>query len=138
MEKINIKIMFSVMWVYVLLNLIFRDLHEFASKDFLEEALTGYVNGVKLTDGLMLLGGIMAQIPIVMVVLSLILKRKTNRLLNLVSGVLILLFLLSNTVTADMDDIFFLFFEISATLFIIWMAWNWKSNANHPLKILKL
>ncbi len=129
MKSIDIRTKLSVLWIFILMNLIFRDLHEFASKDFLEEALTGHVNGVKLTEGLMLFGGILAEIPIAMVVLSLVLKRKANRFLNLVSGLIILSFLIFNIPTADLDDYFFLFFEIGATLLILWSAWKWKSDS---------
>jgi len=124
----DIRTKLSVLWIFILMNLIFRDLHEFASKDFLEEALTGHVNGLKLTDGLMLFGGVLAEIPIIMVVLSLVLKRKSNRFLNLVSGLIILSFLIFNIPTADLDDFFFLFFEMGASAIIIWSAWKWKSN----------
>lgn len=129
MKSIDIRTKLSVLWIFILMNLIFRDLHEFASKDFLEEALTGHVNGVKLTDGLMLFGGILAEIPIGMVVLSLLLKRQSNRILNGISASIILLFLLSNIPNADLDDSFFLFFEIGTTLLILWSAWKWKSDS---------
>ena len=128
MISFDIRSKLSVLWIFILMNLIFRDLHEFASKDFLEEALTGHVNGVKLTDGLMLFGGILAEIPNTMVVLSLILIQKANRFLNLVAGLIILSFLIFNIPTADLDDYFFLFFEIGASLIIIWNAWKWKSS----------
>jgi hypothetical protein len=37
--------------------MIFRDLHEFGRSGFLEEMMTGVVNGVQITDGLLLLVG---------------------------------------------------------------------------------
>ncbi len=132
MNSIDIRTKLSVLWIFILMNLIFRDLHEFASKDFLEEALTGHVNGVKITEGLMLFGGVLAEIPIAMVVLSLMLKKKLNRIFNLVSGSIILAFLIFNIQTADMDDFFFLFFEIAASILILWTAFRWKSNKAYP------
>lgn len=132
MNSIDIRTKLSVLWIFILMNLIFRDLHEFASKDFLEEALTGHVNGVKITEGLMLFGGVLAEIPIAMVVLSLVLKKKLNRIFNLISGIIILAFLIFNIQTADTDDFFFLFFEIVASIFILWTAFKWESNKAYP------
>jgi hypothetical protein len=49
--------------------MIFRDLHEFGRPGFLEEITTGIVNGVQITEELMLVGGVMAEVPISMVLL---------------------------------------------------------------------
>ncbi len=62
----DIKALLSTLWIFVLFNMIFRDLHEFGRPGFLEEIMTGVVNGVQITEGLMLIGGIMAEVPISM------------------------------------------------------------------------
>ena len=67
------KALLSTLWIFVLLNMIFRDIHEFFRLGLLEEMMTGVVNGTQVTEEVMLIGAIMVEIPIVMVLLSQIL-----------------------------------------------------------------
>lgn len=57
----------SSLWVFVFFNMIFRDLHESGRAGFLEEMMTGVVNGVQITEGLLLVGGLMIAIPLLMI-----------------------------------------------------------------------
>lgn len=41
---------------FVLLNIVFRDLHQLDKKEFIEEIMSGVINGVKITDELALVG----------------------------------------------------------------------------------
>jgi hypothetical protein len=97
----------SSLWVFVFLNFIFRDLHEFGRAGFLEEMMTGVVNGVQITDGLLLIGGIMIAIPLLMVPLIQFLNFKANRLTNLFIGVLTIVLVIANNMAPDLDDVFF-------------------------------
>lgn len=114
----------STMWIFLLLNMIFRDLHQIGKAAFIEEILSGVVGGVEITDKLMLFGGVLAEIPILMVLLSKYLPAKLNRWANTLAGVITALVLLSSLPTADLDDIFFLTIEIPALLFIVLVAWE--------------
>jgi Sec-independent protein secretion pathway component TatC len=105
--------------------MIFRDLHEFGRPGFLEEIMTGIVNGVQITEGLMLIGGIMAEIPISMVLLSRVLKYRINRWANIMAGAITIAFVINNGVK-DLDDIFFATIEIVALTLIVWCAWKWR------------
>ena len=53
------KILLSTLWIFVLFNMLFRDIHEIPTREFLEQAITGTMNGVVITDELLLIGGIM-------------------------------------------------------------------------------
>ncbi|MEO1254773.1 MAG: DUF6326 family protein [Bacteroidota bacterium] len=128
-KKLDIKTRLSSLWIFVIFNIVFRDLHEMPTKDFLEEALQGSVNGVQITDDLMLFGGILAEIMIIMPLVSLLAKYKINRLLNLIVGLIIVAFLIFNGNT-DIDDIFFMIVELIALAYILLTAWKWKPVAN--------
>ena len=39
----DIKALLSTLWIFVLFNMVFRDLHEFGRPGFLEEIMTGSV-----------------------------------------------------------------------------------------------
>ncbi len=133
-QKINPQTLLSTLWIFVLFNMVFRDLHQLGKQSFIEEILTGVVNGVEITDELMLVGGFLAEIPIVMVLLSRILNNKVNKWANIVASVITMLVLLSGIASADMDDIFFLVIEVVAFIAIIVIAWKLPSTGPTPVK----
>ena len=124
-NKIKPQTLLSTLWIFVLLNMIFRDLHQLGKKGFIEEIMTGVVNGVKITDELMLYGGFLAEIPILMVLLSRILNDKTNKWANIIASLITMSVLLSGLGSADMDDVFFMIIEFIAFIAIIAIAWNY-------------
>ena len=80
--------MLSTLWIFVLLNTLFRDIHELFRSGMLEEMMTGTVNGVQVTEGFLLLGAIVVEIPIAMVLLSRVLKYRVNRWTNFIASIL--------------------------------------------------
>ena len=131
-NELDMKLKFLALWTFVFLNMIFRDLHELGRPGLLQEMMTGVVNGVQITDGLMLIGGIMIEVPLLMLPLSQLLPFKANRLANMWIGALMIPLMIFVYNPPDLDDIFFLVFEIAALLLIIWYAWRW-SSASQPL-----
>ena len=123
-NKLSSQALLSTLWVFILLNMIFRDLHQFGKSGFIEEMMKGVVNGVLITEELMLLGGFLAEIPILMVLLSRILPDKANKWANVIASVITMLVLLSGLTSADMDDMFFLLIEVVAFIAIIVIAWK--------------
>ena len=130
MINTNIKkeTLLSTLWIFVLLNMIFRDIHQLGKMSFIQEILAGTVNGIEITDELMLFGGFLAEIPIVMVILSRVLNYKANKWGNTIAGVVTSLVLLSALPSADLDDVFFMIIEVTAILVIIRIAWKMPSN----------
>ena len=127
MDLQNRKTVLSTLWLFILLNIIFRDIHQYALKSHLEMLLTGFYNGTEVTDWLMLMGGFIVEIPILMVLLSRILKRKFNRPVNLVACVLTVGVFLAE-LPSDMDDVFFKVIQFAALGVIAWIAWKWKGE----------
>ena len=129
MTDLDKRAKLSSLWVFVFINMIFRDLHEFGRPGFLEEVMTGVVNGVQITDGLLLVGGIMIAVPLLMIPLIQFLNFKANRLTNLFMVVLQILSVIGNNMAPDLDDVFFAVIEIAALLLILRLAWNWTKPA---------
>jgi Sec-independent protein secretion pathway component TatC len=127
-STLEMKAKLSTLWIFVLLNMIFRDLHEFGRPGFLEEVMTGIVNGVQITEGLLLLGGIMIEVPIAMVLLSQLLKVRVNRWANIIAGTITIALVLVNNTAPDLDDMFFTAIEVVALSLIIWYAWRWPKQ----------
>ena len=128
MLTIETKAKLSTLWIFYLLNTIFRDIHEFVEPGFLEEVMTGTFNGTQITEHLMLLGGFMVEVPIAMVLLSRLLPYGANRWANIIAAVITISFEMMNG-TTDLDDTFHMFIEIAALSFIIWSAWRWRNLA---------
>lgn len=119
------RALLSTLWIFVLLNVIFRDLHEIVRPAFLEETMTRAANGVQITEGMLLIAGMMLEIMIVMVVLSRVLKYRVNRLANIFVGAASIALVLVVGRPQDLDDMLFAAVEVVALSIIIWLAWRW-------------
>ncbi len=134
-RKIENRALLSTLWIFILFNMIFRDLHQFGKEGFVEEMMSGVVNGVIITEELMLFGGFLAEIPIVMVLLSRILHDKANKWANIIASLITCLVLLSGLASADMDDIFFMIIESAAFIAILVIAWKLPTHTKtHQLQ----
>jgi len=122
---LDMKARLSTLWIFALLNVIFRDIHEFFRPGMLDELLTGVVNGVTMTEEMLLVAGILLEIPILMVILSRVLTYRWNRLANLIAPVLTVVAVVANGVN-DLDDMWFIGVVIITLLVIMWTAWRWR------------
>ena len=129
MNELDQRAKLTALWVFVFLNMIFRDLHEPGRPGFLEEVMTGVVNGVQVTEGLMLIGGIMIAVPLLMIPLIQFLSFKANRLANLFMGALHIVNIIGVNMAPDLDNVFFAVIEIAALLLILQQAWVWTDGA---------
>ena len=128
--EIDKRALLSTLWIFVLLNMIFRDIHEFFRLGLLEEMMTGIVNGNQVTEQVMLIGAFMVEIPILMVLLSRILNYKINRWANIIIGA-VTIALVIGMGQKDLDDIFFATVEVMALSAIIWLAVKWRKYIKH-------
>lgn len=126
MTHLDKRLKLSALWIYVFLNMIFRDLHQLGHPGFIEEMMTGVVNGAQITEGLMLIGGIMIAVPLLMIPLIQFLNYQANRLVNLYMGLLQIVITIGVNMAPDLDDIFFAVIELAALVLIVGLAWNWK------------
>jgi Family of unknown function (DUF6326) len=124
--RIRTQTVLSTLWIFVILNMFARDFHELGRPGMLEQVMSGVVDGVIITEELMLLGGIMWEIFLVMVVLSQVLKYKINRCVNMIMGLIAVAIIVMNNLSPDLDNIFFMIIEIIALAAIIGIAWRWK------------
>lgn len=124
-QAMSVKAKLSALWIFFLFNIVFRDIHEFVEPGFIEEIMTGTSNGNPITEHMLLLGGVMIEVPIAMVLLSRVLPYRVNRWTNMIVamlyGVLVPAF-----GTTDLDDTFHLIMEVAALSAVIWSAWRWR------------
>jgi hypothetical protein len=119
----------STLWLFEMLNFFARDIHELGRPGMLEQIMSGVVDGVVVTEPLMLVGGIMFEIPILMVVLSRALRRGINRGLNLVAAPLTIAMIVMENLNPDLDNIFFMALQIAALMVIIRVARRWRHES---------
>ena len=124
-DRLEKRALLSALWMFYLLNFIFRDLHEIVKAEFLAEALNGTYNGVEVTEALFLLGGILIEIPILMMLMAWVLPVRANRRTNVIVAPLLGLLVIFGA-PGDLDDYFHAILELIALAIIAWQAWNWE------------
>ena len=126
-HPINLRSVLSSLWLVYLLNFIFRDIHEFAKAETLEQLMAGVYQGFEPTQVLFLIGGIIVSIPISMVFFSQVLPRRANRWANIIVAVLMIASIVTGTHT-DLDDYYHAGVEVAALSGVIWLAWRWQPS----------
>jgi len=122
----NPRILLSVLWVFIILNFFARDIHELGRPGMLEQMMSGTIDGVVITEMLMLIGGIMIEIPILMTVLALLLPRGINRWANIGVGLLTMAMIVAMNIKPDLDNVFFMDIQLIALIAVIGIAWQWR------------
>jgi hypothetical protein len=118
---LELKAKLSALWIFVLLNMLFRDIHELGRPGMLAEMMSSNVS-----EELFLFAGIFLQIPLGMVILSRLLPPNINRWANMIAAGLTIVAVI-NAGPADLDDFFFAGVEIVTLLLIIWLSWRWRT-----------
>ncbi len=86
--------------------------------------------GAPMPSGQLLAGAFVMETSIIMILLSQILKRNVNRWVNIIIGMLNILFIVTGG--HGLYYIFFASLEVMSLLLIIWFAWKWsKSEENN-------
>lgn len=128
--KINVKIKLSALWIVLMFCYTYADILGFYAPGNLEELISGEIAGIQMTQGLLLGSAILMVIPSVMVFLSLVLKSKANRLVNIIVGIAYLA-VLGSTFFTGRNPAYYLFFAtVKAMLLvsILWQAWKWPKR----------
>ena len=116
----NVEAKLSSLWVFLLFNMIFKDLHDLLRPGLLAEMM----EGMSISESMLLVAGMLLEIPIGMIFLSRILPPKFNRWANLIAAIILLVsFLIFGPI--DLDDYFFLLMQIIGLGLIMWYAWTW-------------
>jgi hypothetical protein len=122
------KELFSKLWIFVTFNYLYCDILGFFDSNILNKLLTGQMGSMKITQEFLLAASVLMEIPILMTVLSQVLKHSINRWLNIIAGTIMTVVQISSLFAERPTNyyIFFSLFEISCTLFITWYAWKWS------------
>jgi hypothetical protein len=130
----DVKSKLSAVWLFAVLNYLYADVVALYDPAFLRQLMTGAVGSIQFTQGLLLVISAEVEIPIAMVLLSRILKSRTNRWANIIAGTIMTAVQVS-TLFVGTPTLYYAFFsalEIASTLFIIWYAWRWHPTRDEP------
>ena len=122
------KILLSTLWVFAMFNYLYCDVAQGMDANFLKQYISGTVNGMQFTEATLLAAGILMEIPIIMVLLSRVLKYKPNRWVNIIAGT-IMTIVQALTLFAAKPTLYYAFFsiiEIASTTLIVWFAARWR------------
>jgi len=122
-EKMSMKEKFSILWIVVMLNVAMADIF-----NFMMDLMAGsQTPDVQVPEAGMLIFAVIMEIPILMIFLSRVLKRKANRWANIIASVITMAFVIVGG-SINPAYIFFAAVEIACLLLIIWSAWKWAEQ----------
>ncbi|GIH22854.1 hypothetical protein Aph01nite_11640 [Acrocarpospora phusangensis] len=127
---IDVRARLATLWIVVLLNMIYADVLSFLNAEFLRGLLTGYAEGIRITQPLLVASAVMLEIPIMMVLLSRVLNRTANRRANLVASPLTAAFIVGAGSTSP-HYLFLAAVELVCLSLILRYAWQWHAEAPH-------
>jgi hypothetical protein len=85
---VNVKLVLSALWIAMLFVFAYVDIFAFFREDVLRAGLDGEMAGMAVTQGLLTAILLYILVPSLMVVLSLVLKPRANRISNITVSVL--------------------------------------------------
>ena len=125
-KKIETKVLLSTLWIAVMVNMLKADILSLNIPGAAEEvAKTAASSGVSIPQ-LMLAGAVMGQLAIVMIILSRVLKYRTNRWVNIIVGIVTIAYIRGGMASYP-HYILIASIETLCLLLIIWFAWKWRN-----------
>jgi hypothetical protein len=121
----EMKAKLSTVWIFVMFNMVFADIYSFMYPGTLQQIMTGNADGTQITPVFLLIAAIVTEIPIAMVFLSRLLKYGANRWVNIIGGVITILWVVGMG-SLTLTYVFFAAIEVACALVVIGMAWKWK------------
>ena len=137
-RKVNIKVKLALLWVALMFLYIYNDIFSMYQPGHVAELIEGQLEGVRFTQTMLFGAAILMAFPSFMVLMSLILKAKANRLVNIIIGILHVLILIGTQFVGEGETWYYWrlneLFEALFLVLIIWTAWKWphtESRATH-------
>jgi hypothetical protein len=123
---IDIKVKLAALWAATMLCYIYCDYFELYMPGKLDAMMKGRLGPFDVTQGVLIGTSIMMAVPSLMVFLSVALRARSNRMLNIVVGIFFTLLMALLTVAADWYFYkLFAAIETTLTALVVWYAWTW-------------
>ena len=119
----------SLLWVFALFNYLYCDVLGLMDPHSLKGYINGNVGGIEITSGFLLSAAILMEIPISMVLLSVVLPHPASRWANIIAGTIMTVVQVASLFAGSGPTAYYVFFsaiEIACTAYIVWYAWHWR------------
>ena len=136
MKKIDPKVFFSALWIFLAVNYIYRDVLSNMEEGALQGFLAGKVGEITITQGFLLAGALMMEIPFAMIFLSRVLQGAANRWVNIIAAILMVVIEVGTMGFGTTPTLHYLFYSvivIVCNLFIVWYAWKRYNPESQPV-----
>jgi hypothetical protein len=129
-EKISVKIKLATLWASLMFLYTYGDILGFYTPGNLEQLISGEIEGIQLTEGLLIVNAVTMTIQSVMIFLSVALKANENRWANLILGVFAAVVLVVATYVGGIDVRYAIQASVELVLIalILWHAWKWPKQ----------
>ena len=128
---INVKIKLALFWVALMFFYIYNDLLSMFKPGTVEELVGGSLEGIVFTQEVLFAAALLMALPSIMIVLSLTLKAKMNRMVNIIVGIFHMVVLVGSMLVPGNLWVFnatYMVFEAVFIVLIVWHAWKWPTT----------
>ena len=129
-QKINIKIKLASLWASATFCYLYGDYFELYTPDKVNSLISG--DNILSSPTTLLIASIILAIPSIMVALSIFIKPKINRILNIVFGTIFTIMMIFIGIMSTNEwylfYTFLAFLESLITASIVWFAWKWPKE----------
>ena len=129
--KVNVKVKLALLWIALMFFYIYNDIFSFWQPGHVAELVEGQLEGITFTQELLFGAAILMALPSIMVFLSLTLKAKLNRMVNIIVGIFHIIVLVSSSFVGEGIWAYYalyMIFEAVFIILIIWYAWKWPTQ----------
>lgn len=134
-RKVNVKVKLALLWVALMFFYVYNDVFSFFQPGHVAELVEGQLEGLQFTQTLLFGAAILMAFPSFMILLSLTLKARANRLVNIIVGIIHIFVLIGTQFVGEGETWFYWrFYELLEAVFlvlIIWTAWRWPTSESH-------
>jgi hypothetical protein len=128
-KKVHVKVKLALLWVALMFLYIYNDIFSMYQPGHVAELYEGHLEGVHFTQSLLVGAAILMALPSFMILLTLTLKAKANRLVNIIVGIFHILVLIGTQFVGEGETWWYWrlneLFEALFLVLIIWNAWKW-------------
>ena len=128
-HPVNPKIRIALYWVALMFFYIYNDILSFFQPGHVADLVGGQLEGIVFTQSFLIAAALLMALPGLMVILSLVLKARINRIVNLALGIFHILVLAGTQFVGENETwIYWRIYEAAEAailVLIIVTAWRW-------------
>ena len=132
-KQVPVKVKLALLWVALMFFYIYNDIFSLYQPGHVAQLVEGQLGGVQFTQTMLVGVAVLMAFPSFMVLLSLTLGARANRLVNIIVGIFHALVLVGTQFVGGGEKWFYYgLYELLEAVFIaliIWTAWKWRKQS---------